>query len=263
MRFWKKASPPPFSRVEHDARVHALRPALERRRPPVERAHDAVLHGEVVLDDIELRDGRAVCARSPGRSLGRGVSSASLTALTPATRNPHVGVGQDRPAVAVLVLGGLDRGAGLLTGRAQHLLGVAQDLPRSRRWRAAGRRSPPRSRWRRPSSVSSVTWAVVIANSRSVGGRLQLAPAAEERVEEAHAPAVVPWSCASSCCEAAMRFSIGGCVENSAKTDCLDAGRDDEERVHAALGLAQVALGIRSICAGDLHERRGQRAGRR
>ena len=41
---------------QHDPRVHALGPALERRRPVRERAHDAVLDREVVVDDVELRD---------------------------------------------------------------------------------------------------------------------------------------------------------------------------------------------------------------
>ena len=43
-------------RREDEAGMHALRPPLERRRAPLERAHDAVPHGEVVLDDVELRD---------------------------------------------------------------------------------------------------------------------------------------------------------------------------------------------------------------
>ena len=50
-------------RRQHDARVHALGPPLERRRTPRERAHDPVLDGEVVLDDVELGHG--------GRALGR------------------------------------------------------------------------------------------------------------------------------------------------------------------------------------------------
>src|SRR5207237_1058664 len=33
-----------------------LRPALERRRPPLERPHDAIGDGEVVVDDVELAD---------------------------------------------------------------------------------------------------------------------------------------------------------------------------------------------------------------
>jgi len=41
---------------DDDARMHALRPPLERRRPPRERAHDAVPDGEVVPDDVELGD---------------------------------------------------------------------------------------------------------------------------------------------------------------------------------------------------------------
>src|SRR6266516_1455685 len=43
-----------LARREHDAGMHALRPALERCRPPLERAHDAGANGEVVLDDVEL-----------------------------------------------------------------------------------------------------------------------------------------------------------------------------------------------------------------
>src|SRR4051794_726610 len=42
--------------------MHALGPTLERRRPPRQRAHDAVADGQVVLDDVELGDG--------GRALG-------------------------------------------------------------------------------------------------------------------------------------------------------------------------------------------------
>ncbi len=45
-----------LARREDDAGVHALGPALERRRPPRERAHDAVPDGEVVPDDVELGD---------------------------------------------------------------------------------------------------------------------------------------------------------------------------------------------------------------
>jgi hypothetical protein len=45
-----------LARREDDARMHALGPALERGRAPVERAHDAVTDRQVVLDDIELRD---------------------------------------------------------------------------------------------------------------------------------------------------------------------------------------------------------------
>ena len=45
-----------LARRDHDARMHALRPALERRGPVVERPHDAFLDGEVVLDHVELGD---------------------------------------------------------------------------------------------------------------------------------------------------------------------------------------------------------------
>src|SRR3954452_9668965 len=36
--------------------MYALGPALESGRPPPERAHDAVVDGEVVVDDVELGD---------------------------------------------------------------------------------------------------------------------------------------------------------------------------------------------------------------
>src|SRR5690606_36646220 len=53
-----------FARGDYDALVHALGPALERRRPLVQRAHDAHAHGDVVLDDVELADlGRAIGRR--------------------------------------------------------------------------------------------------------------------------------------------------------------------------------------------------------
>ncbi len=60
-----------LARGDHDARVHALRPALERGGPPGERPHDPVLDGEVVPDDVELRD-RAGALVSRGRSRDRG-----------------------------------------------------------------------------------------------------------------------------------------------------------------------------------------------
>ena len=47
--------------AQHDALVHALRPALQRRRPVAQRAHDAVGDRDVVLDDHQLGGlGRAV-----------------------------------------------------------------------------------------------------------------------------------------------------------------------------------------------------------
>jgi hypothetical protein len=59
MRFWKNASPPLLlAGGQHDARVHALGPPLERRGPARERPHDPVLHREVVADDVELGDRR-------------------------------------------------------------------------------------------------------------------------------------------------------------------------------------------------------------
>ena len=60
MRFWKKASPPPFSRVDRTmpgCTPFGQRSSVVGRRR--ERAHDAVLDREVVLDDVELGD-RAV-----------------------------------------------------------------------------------------------------------------------------------------------------------------------------------------------------------
>ena len=59
-----------LARGQDDPRVHALRPALERGRPPLQGAHDAVLDRQVVLDDVELGD-LAPCARSRGRSRDR------------------------------------------------------------------------------------------------------------------------------------------------------------------------------------------------
>jgi hypothetical protein len=46
-----------LARRQDDAGMHALRPALERRWPPLESAHDAVADGEEVLDDVELGEG--------------------------------------------------------------------------------------------------------------------------------------------------------------------------------------------------------------
>ncbi len=51
---------------EHDARVHALGPALERRRPLAQGAHDAVADAHVVADDVALGHLRPY-ARSRGR----------------------------------------------------------------------------------------------------------------------------------------------------------------------------------------------------
>src|ERR687891_956353 len=45
-----------LARRDDDARVHALRPAPERRRAPLERPQDAVADGEGVVDDIQLGD---------------------------------------------------------------------------------------------------------------------------------------------------------------------------------------------------------------
>ena len=68
MRFWKNASPPPCASRERCPGARPW-PALERRRPPLERAHDPLADGEVVVHDVELVT--AASAPSPGRSLGR------------------------------------------------------------------------------------------------------------------------------------------------------------------------------------------------
>src|SRR6266487_2941060 len=59
-----------LARRDDDARVHALRPALERRRPPLERAHDAAPDGEVVLDDVELGDRARALGRREDHAIG-------------------------------------------------------------------------------------------------------------------------------------------------------------------------------------------------
>ena len=56
-----------LARGQHDARMHALGPALEGRRPFTEGAHDPRCDREVVLDHLELRD-RAQSRPSAGRS---------------------------------------------------------------------------------------------------------------------------------------------------------------------------------------------------
>src|SRR5206468_1092754 len=43
-----------LARGDYEPRVDALRPALERRRAAVQRAHDPVAHRDVVADDVEL-----------------------------------------------------------------------------------------------------------------------------------------------------------------------------------------------------------------
>jgi hypothetical protein len=45
-----------ITRREDEALLNPLRPALERGGPPVERPHDALADGQVVLDDVELRE---------------------------------------------------------------------------------------------------------------------------------------------------------------------------------------------------------------
>ena len=59
-----------LARRQDDARVHALRPALERRRPPRERAHDPVVDREVVPDDVELGDRRRALGAREDHAVG-------------------------------------------------------------------------------------------------------------------------------------------------------------------------------------------------
>src|SRR4051794_13580553 len=54
----------PLARRQANARMNPLRPALERRGPVVERTHDALADGDVVLSYVELGDrGRALGLR--------------------------------------------------------------------------------------------------------------------------------------------------------------------------------------------------------
>ena len=57
---------------ENDAGMDALRPALERGRPLLERAHDAVLHRQVVVDDVELGDRLGAVGRREDHAVGVG-----------------------------------------------------------------------------------------------------------------------------------------------------------------------------------------------
>ena len=74
-----------------------------------------------------------------------------------------------------------------------------------------------------PSPVCIVTYAVVIAKSRSGAGPFSLRlpssasrkPTARYTATAGAAPDEVPWSCASMRSSAAIRFSIGGCVEKT------------------------------------------------
>ena len=78
----------------------------------------------------------------------------------------EVRVAQDQPAVAELVVVGLDLRARLLGGSGQELLGLGDDGLKSAvpiGWKT----TPAHSRLFSPRPVSIVTFAVVIANSRS------------------------------------------------------------------------------------------------
>ena len=66
---------------EDDARVHALGPALERRRPSLERAHDAVLDREVVADDVELGDRGRALGRREDHAIGVGHAQIAPTGV--------------------------------------------------------------------------------------------------------------------------------------------------------------------------------------
>ena len=57
----------------HDhAGVYALGPALQRRRPPVERPHDAVADGQVVAHELELGDGARALRGREDHAIGVG-----------------------------------------------------------------------------------------------------------------------------------------------------------------------------------------------
>src|SRR6185437_11919297 len=61
-----------LARGDDDAGVHALRPALERRRPPLERAQDSLRHRQVVLDDLQLRDLAGALGGGEDHAVGAG-----------------------------------------------------------------------------------------------------------------------------------------------------------------------------------------------
>src|SRR5918994_723623 len=85
-----------LTRRDDDPRMHALRPALERRRPPLDRAHDAVTNGKVVLDDVELGD--RACALGLGEDHAIGAGHAQIA---PAGVDDHrVGCGHARSSTA-------------------------------------------------------------------------------------------------------------------------------------------------------------------
>src|SRR5918994_484375 len=111
--------------------MHALRPALERRRPPEERAHDARADGEVVLDHVELGD--------RGRSLG--------------LRKDHA-VWARPPQFAPA---GVD-GRGLGLGHALEFYGLAPEEAASIRFRLSNALPQPSSCERTAASFHSPLW---------------------------------------------------------------------------------------------------------
>ena len=76
-----------LTRREDHPGVNALGPALERRRAAIQRPHDSVPDGDVVLDDVELGDRRCPVGRREDDPIG--------------TRDPHLpATGVDRRGVA-------------------------------------------------------------------------------------------------------------------------------------------------------------------
>ena len=61
---------PALARRQDHARVHALGPALERGRAAVQRAHDPGVDGQVVVDDVELRDWRGAGSLGEDHTIG-------------------------------------------------------------------------------------------------------------------------------------------------------------------------------------------------
>ncbi len=83
-------------RGQDDARMDALRPALERGGPPVESTHDAVLDGEVVLDDVELGD----LPRAPGLREDHAVGIRHPQLTSAGVDGGRLGGGHDRSSTA-------------------------------------------------------------------------------------------------------------------------------------------------------------------
>ena len=66
----ERVSPALLPGREHHALMHALRPALEGRRPSVQRPHDPGLHRDVVLNHVQLGDRRGAVRRREDDPVG-------------------------------------------------------------------------------------------------------------------------------------------------------------------------------------------------